>query len=475
MKISDRAQTYIDAALAVATAATLRTILDTLPQPDASSVNRKEKDKMKTKIVDFANAGKISIASILQSLSEREIVEMCRTHQFSPTGRKQARINQILEEILQAEAPSDIKDDERTLLATLQKLGNKARRNDMLNELGQWSEDRYDYACNSLKSKGLITKRPGRGRQIQITDAEGSNTNSQIDEETNMEHVFLAALGEFGSTTNMQLQAALDWDDDTFYAIKGRLLEQDLIWVGPGRGGTLGVYEDENEVEDEEAEHSTDQRKSSGTVAQGSKAASGQERALYGPVRDFLLQSESSDLYLNAINRPYMRPQPGCLWVHITADLNKGKNNDGKWMCPDIGAILIHTSDLLPVPTLEVYSFEIKDENSLDVVGVHEAYAQGRMSHISIAIYKVSPTLDAKTLEKKLKPIKDAAANFGVGLLTVQGATDDHIRSRDNWTLHVSPTRRELSPWMVEHFIRSRMSEQVRNSIGAKLRELRTV
>lgn len=354
----------------------------------------------------------------------------------------------------------DLVAEENSFISALRALGGRASRVDMLAALRGWDEDVFDAVRRRLKQKDIVRIFRGPGGYTELTGHQGHQTR---------EEEFLRKLMDRGAASNRELQEILRWNDAEYQATKMRLLEREMIWVGPGRGGTLGVYED---VEEDLTESKNDDVESEQVAGLGATRKQ-KERSLYAPILSFIRRAENWDIIFGSVDGTYLNGDgaPG-FWAEDTSNKGRGRGAIGKWTCPDISVVSIHSSRFFPVPMLDLYTFEVKSSDNLDVVGVHEAAAQGRRSNLAFAIYQLAKEEQDDKDKARVQPLVDTAIQLGVGLLTVVGEGKG-IEDRQHWNCRVKPVRRELSPWVASHFIGKYMSKPTQDEIAKKAESYR--
>lgn len=103
---------------------------------------------------------------------------------------------------------------------------------------------------------------------------------------------------------------------------------------------------------------------------------------------------------------------------------------------------MITTYDHLPQKHLDVFTFEVKPSDQLNILGVYEALAHSRRSNFAYVLYQVvgeSP---------ELEEIKREAIRLRVGVLTFEDPEDF-----DTWSPHCFPQRHETEPRFLDEFI----------------------
>jgi hypothetical protein len=151
---------------------------------------------------------------------------------------------------------------------------------------------------------------------------------------------------------NVSLLSELGWNEEKYWRVRERLLEEGQLERGKGKGGSV-------------------RRSSHGELLVAKPTRSSPEARLYEP----LLQVLSKDWIRE------MRIEPDQIHFEISAKQGK-KDTGGTWTRPDITAISVRSFQHLPGKFLDVWTFEVKPMESLDITAVFEA-----ASHASRATY----------------------------------------------------------------------------------------
>jgi hypothetical protein len=86
--------------------------------------------------------------------------------------------------------------------------------------------------------------------------------------------------------------------------------------------------------------------------------------------------------------------------IHFEITARQGKKaTGGKWSRPDITAVSIRTFTHLPNKYLDVWTFEVKSVDWLDVTAIFEAAAHGSRATRSYALLQIPEKPDQATQE----------------------------------------------------------------------------
>lgn len=440
----------VKTALEQASATTLRLMVDDLA--DGESVERREKARMWKYVTGKLKDGETSIAKILEYFGEREIKDICQTLGLDTKGRRHALVDQLLRIDIQSSA-AGLTDDQKSFIVALEGLGGKATRQQMNQALGpQWDASRYAEVQSALVRAGKVRAIRGRGYNVQIDGPRTEEAKQQDDKKEQ----FLDRLRANDGMSNPKLMNELGWNQDLYDKIKQQLLDEELITIGRGRGGTVWLT-DLASIEPEAAPPSPSTAQD--TTQSGTRVPHmfGREADSYAPIVEFFGKAQNWDLLSPVLGRQgFFRPEPESLWVQMTSE----QKQDGKWMAPDVCAVVLHDSPYLPAPIVEIYSFEIKvGIQEVNVLAIHEAYGHGRVAHMPFVIFQIEDSKEAEDkLQRKLSTVLTEAGQLGIGVLSVKGDVSD----RAHWEAHLAPARRDIAPFMIPHFIKTRMGESTK-------------
>lgn len=311
-----------------------------------------------------------------------------------------------------------LSNDQRALLELVpdrESVGNGYLRSKL-----RWGKRRYFDVRNSLVPEVLEL---GKGRGGSVRRA-----NSDVDQ-------LLAVLPRDGTAiANPTAREALGWEDDRYWAAQLLAREQGLIAVGRGRGGTLRRAD----VDGNALQVATQPRPK-------------RELDMYEPIRRVLEEEWAKYEGL----REFV--------CRVTALQGKRKTG-GIWTRPDITLVSFRNFSLLPGAYFDIYTFEVKRRQCVDITGVHEAVAHGRFATRPYALFEVQPepgSADAEALEAT----ETEARRLGVGLILAQD-----IHDFDTWTTQCVPERREPDPRLMQEFLEMQLDQESQDTIREWLR-----
>lgn len=160
------------------------------------------------------------------------------------------------------------------------------------------------------------------------------------------------------------------------------------------------------------------------------------EAALYPKVQDWL-EASFPVVRRGQWHESYRR-------ALICANLNW--IDGGPWMRPDLALIHVHRRRFEPVPTLDLYTVEVKPPGAQPLTGLHQTLAHGRFADFVVFVTsKVAGT----SLE-----VEAQAAKFGVGLV-FYGDPDDWR----SYEMVVEPKRTTPDPDLRDQFLSAALKE----------------
>lgn len=242
------------------------------------------------------------------------------------------------------------------------------------------------------------------------------------------EEILLALIPENGeSIGNLQLLKKLEgrgWDEEKYWRVREKLLDSGALLRGRGRGGTVR------------------RRLADGTLsvplAPSRPQRSGtQESSLYGPLLSVLQHDWIRE----------MRIEPHQIHFEITAKQGK-KATGGTWTRPDITAVSVRSFPHLPNKYLDIWTFEAKTAEWLDVTAVFEAAAHASRATRSYALLQI-PLQQGDPEREILERCVREADRLRVGLIAFSDPANFgtwETRSRRRESTPIRSCLRSLSP-----------------------------
>lgn len=230
-------------------------------------------------------------------------------------------------------------------------------------------------------------------------------------------------MGNVGLLTQLKQKG---WDEKKYWDVRERLLEQGKLEKGRGRGGSV--------------RRRLAEIREPAVISQSTRQ--GPEAALYEPLLEVLQTYWAREM---RIAREH---------IHFEITARQGKKaTGGKWSRPDITAVSIRTFPHLPNKYLDVWTFEIKAVEWLDVTAVFEAAAHASRATRSYALLQIPKEPDLPT-EELLERCEREAARLRVGFITFSDPS-----KFDTWETRVEAPRLDTAPEALEEFIGHLSSE----------------
>lgn len=256
---------------------------------------------------------------------------------------------------------------------------------------------------------------------------------------------FLEALvAAGGSLSNAALRRTLDWPEDFYSRVHGRLLEEGKIRPGPGRGGTVWLVEQTALAQPE--------------VAVPVPAVAAQNETQSDKP---ILPAKERDLYTEDLRKAIENwfRQKGVEGVEVEPTHSRGsKSTGGTFTRPDYTAALRKEYRYVPT-TIEVATFEIKPDSDVTVLGVMEALSHRESSHRAFVLYAISEA--AFNATKEARRIVELASKYGVGIIVTESPG-----SLDTWIAIVEEERNNPDPDRLERFLVDLPDGKVREKLA---------
>jgi hypothetical protein len=231
--------------------------------------------------------------------------------------------------------------------------------------------------------------------------------------------MLLGELPEDGSFRgNGSLQRALGWSEEKYWRVRDGLLEEGLLERGRGKGGSVRRCAPNDEP-----------------VAKSPRNLP--EAKLYHPILEVLSNEWARE----------MRIERDQIHFEITARQGR-KATKGTWTRPDISAVSVRTFQHLVGKYSDVWTFEIKPLEALDVTAIFEAASHAGRATRSYALLQVPETADSVYEGEIIDRCQREAARLRVGLITFSSASDF-----GTWETKVEAPRLETAPEALNEFI----------------------
>jgi hypothetical protein len=197
--------------------------------------------------------------------------------------------------------------------------------------------------------------------------------------------------GVFIGNTTLQRRSRLS--DKRYWNIRRELVKGGFLIRGKGRGGSV-------------ARLTLGKKSAPAVIAERKKGTLlvARESELYEPLRKWLEEDWGKDMHAE---------QGDFFEVLVTATSRKKLKAGGQWSRPDVTVVKVNSYEYLPMPVLEVSTFEVKRfSDAEDLRSVFEAAAHSRWAHYSYLVVEV-PDFDYELPER----IQAELERFNIGRL----------------------------------------------------------
>jgi len=232
---------------------------------------------------------------------------------------------------------------------------------------------------------------------------------------------------------NGALLKALDWSEDKYWRVRDRLLEEGQLERGRGKGGSV--------------------RRS---TSNGDELAHGDELT---PRRS--PEARLYDPVLKTLSKEWIREmgiEPEQIHFEITARQGRRATN-GTWTRPDITAVSVRTFQHLVDKYFDLWTFEVKPIDALDVTAIFEAASHASRATRSYALL-IPEDSNTQYEGQIIDRCARDAARLRVGLITFSSASDFKT-----WETRVEAPRLETAPEALNEFI-GYLSEDAKRRIA---------
>ncbi len=309
-----------------------------------------------------------------------------------------------------------------------------------LRKLLGWDTERYFRVRNGLVEGGILSKGGGRGGSVsrknggaQLRSAARQRPSSKSTLSGDETRLF-NLVPEDGSTIgNTSLRRRLNWDEDRYLEVRNRLVDNRMLAVGRGRGGS--VYR----VASIAAPKTTDIP----AVRRYRR-----EEDLYVPVAQALRDGWSKTL-----------PHQNFL-VDVTGKQGK-RATGGVWTRPDVTVVAVTTYAYVPEKSMEVITYEIKPAGNwgASVTGAFEAASHSRFATQSYLL--IHAPEGAESVPQELQErLQKECARFGIGLGFFQ-----EPGVYETYDFQIDPERKQPDPGDMNRFIAQQLSETSKQRI----------
>lgn len=294
--------------------------------------------------------------------------------------------------------------------------------------------------------------------------------------------------------SNQALQRGLAWDEPTYHRVRDLLIARGALKVGPGRGGTVRLVVQLDEVEADknqlvealprngrglgkanllgklgwtEARYEAAKQAAmrSGELRPGRGRGEvlrratpdeldAQQQALVEVAKDVRLRQRELELYpeFETALRHWIVGKYDTGSTKVVKTAHQGRpDTGGTWTRPDFMVLAVKSYIFTPGKTLEIETFEVKTA-ACGIEAVFETAAHSRSATRSyLAIHREDHLPTSDTLER----IESECERFGLGLILFDDPADFA-----RWVTRVKAVRREPDPEYVDASLSALLGEQ---------------
>jgi hypothetical protein len=248
------------------------------------------------------------------------------------------------------------------------------------------------------------------------------STGAAVTRETDVDILmgYVPAEGAIGNVTLLAKLKERGWSEEKYWRVRENLLKDSVLERGKGKGGSVRrcLSDDHN-------------------VPQNNKALrTYPEGHLYEPLLKILRADWARE----------MRIEPDQIHFEITARLGK-KATGGTWTRPDITAVSVRRFPHLPNSYLDIWTFEVKPVEWLDVTAIFEAAAHASRATRSYALLQIPESVSVP-VQELLDRCEREAVRLRVGLITFASASNF-----ETWETRAEAPRLDTAPEALEEFI----------------------
>ncbi|WP_155641272.1 hypothetical protein [Burkholderia cepacia] len=259
----------------------------------------------------------------------------------------------------------------------------------------------------------------------------------EIDE---LQQQLLAQVPADGVIGNTRLREALRWENDRYWAVRNRLVENGILETGRGKGGSVRRVPTPPDIAP--AEHV----QAEAAPAQQEAEPFQREEQLYEPIAAVLKDQWAKEQGFDAYS------------VEVTARQGS-RQTGGKWTRPDMTVVGYKTFPYVPGRFLEVVTFEVKPFSTIDVSSVYEALAHRRASTRAYVVLHVPEAREAQ-LELAVEATCEEAKRHGIGVIVATNPGNF-----DDWDVRFEAERFEPDPSRLNEFIAQQLSEGLKEQL----------
>lgn len=258
------------------------------------------------------------------------------------------------------------------------------------------------------------------------------------DDKVSLKEKILTLLPPDGSSVgNASVRASLGLDWPQYQKVRDELVQDGLIELGRGRGGSVRRT---RIVESEVIEEEKKEKKAAQKYA-------GLEAKLYEPFFSSL--------------KLWARDQSWTDFVLHKTAFSGRRATGGIWTRPDFVVVGYRKFEYTPGIVRDLETFEVKT-HMCGIEAVFETAAQSRAatkSYLAVLKNEKGPS------QENLDRIESECIRFGLGLIFF-----GNPKNYSEWEYRVEPTRQEPDPFIVEEFVRTQIPRNDQEKIRKWLR-----
>lgn len=259
--------------------------------------------------------------------------------------------------------------------------------------------------------------------------------------DSELERQLLAAIPTDGEGVgNTRLMCKLGWDESLYWEVRNRLVDQGVLQLGRGRGGSV------RRVVAPKLAHTVALSHSAKDAQQVDGEERIKEQTLYGPIAKVLEEHWVRDRRFESSI------------VQVTA-LQGRRLTGGKWSRPDVAVATLSTYPYVPGRHFDVVTFEIKPADALDVTAVYEALAHLRSATRAYVVAHV-PDSEREALQEEVDEVALVAKTHGVGLIVLADPSD-----YNTWEDLAEAERTEPDPRRLNDFLATQFTPEQREKL----------
>ena len=229
----------------------------------------------------------------------------------------------------------------------------------------------------------------------------------------------------------------IDISADDYWVIRDLLIDERVITVGRGRGGSVRrIAPMLSTTSDRPVD------------PMGASAVNTKESDLYAP-------------FLKTINHFFVSDYRIKLFVSEITAQQGSRSTGGQWTRPDVTLVAVKMHEFIPGKSIEVFTFEIKPAWAINIDGVFEASSHSAFANRSFLAIHVPQDIPDALIDRLERECK----RFGTGLILFNDATD-----WGTYEIRVDAQRHIPDAADTDQFIATQISSENREKLRAWVR-----